>query len=546
MTSSTAGSPRPPAPTMSRALPTIIARTSSPAERPVSYTFCMISSASPFPRSSTPATTLAGVYQKLTARTDAWVSFIGLVDTHYPFGTSADDMSGDAIFPVANLEGLSAGVSVVAGQSGQLYLSLDRATPVSVAVQLTSDDAALLQVPPSVTILHGQQDCMVPVTALPIAGDPPLVTVHATYAGATVSASVRVLPHPSVLGGVVSDSAIGAPLANAVVVLDGETGVTSPSHTHMQLLTGADGSWTSGEITPDTYDLEVSASGYVPVRTSVVVGEGVPSTRRDFALIASRPFTVRGTARDQSGAPIFGVAVTLIDDGGGLRLTTTTASDGTYGFTHDAGIYTGGYTLFAELAGHTPFQLRIPNIINGATVLQNLTLAALGVLTGVINDSNGAVPVVGARVSAGAEAATSDAAGRYSLQLAPGSVSIKVAAAGYEFATASVTVAPAGTAEQNFTLVEASATLAGAILDGNTGLGVRHAFVRVDGAGSAQASPDGAFTLSHVPAGPTHVVATAQGYRAETVPVQIAAHDAVSVNIYLTASGPNPHPPAIA
>jgi hypothetical protein len=485
--------------------------------------------------------TLAGVYQKLTGRTDAWASFIGLVNTHYPVGTSADDMSGDDIFPVANLETLSGGVSVVAGQTGQVYLSLDRATPVSVTVQLTSDDAGTLKVPPSVTILHGTQDCMVSVVALPF-GDPSLVTMHAAYAGATVSASVHVLPHSSVLWGAVSNNVNGGPIANAVVVLDGETGRTSPSHVHMQLLTGRDGSWTSGEIAPDTYDLEVTASGYVPARTSVVVGEGVPSTQWDVSLIKSQPFTVRGSVSNQSGAPLFDVAVTLIDDEGGLRLSTTTASDGTYGFTHDPGAYTGGYTLFAELVGHTTFQLRIPTISNGGTVLQNLTLTALGVLTGLINDANSAVPVAGARVSAAAEGATSDATGRYTLQLAPGLVSVNVAAAGYEFAAASVTVAAAGTAEQDFTLVEASATLTGAVLDGNTGLAVRHAFVRVDGAGGVQASLDGAFTLSRVPAGLAQVVATAQGYRAETVAVQIVAHDAVSTNIYLTASGPNPHP----
>ena len=298
---------------------------------------------------------------------------------------------------------------------------------------------------------------MVSVMAMPIPGDPHLVTVHATYAGATVSASVLVRPHASVLGGVVSDSATRAPIADAVVVLDGETGMTSPSHVHMQLLTGPDGSWTSGEIAPDTYDLEVSASGYVPVRTSVVVGEGVPSTQRNFALIASQPFTVRGTVTNQSGVPLFGVAVTLIDDGGGLRLSTTTASDGTYGFTHDPGIYTGGYTLFAELAGHVPFQLRIPTISNGATVLQNLTLADLGLLTGLITDANGAVPVAGAQVTAGPASAASDATGRYTLPLAPGSVSVRVAALGYEYAAASVTVTPAGTAEQDFTLEKASA-----------------------------------------------------------------------------------------
>jgi hypothetical protein len=144
--------------------------------------------------------TLAGVYQKLTGRTDAWASFIGLVDTHYPVGTSADDMSGDAIFPVANLWALSGGVSVVAGQSGQVDLSLDRATPVSVTVQLTSDNAARLKVPPSVTILHGRQDGMVSVMAPPIAGDPSLVTVHATYAERLSALRCACSPMPACSG----------------------------------------------------------------------------------------------------------------------------------------------------------------------------------------------------------------------------------------------------------------------------------------------------------------------------------------------------------
>jgi hypothetical protein len=49
-------------------------------------------------------------------------------------------------------------------------------------------------------------------------------------------------------------------------------------------------------------------------------------------------------------------------------------------------------------------------------------------------------------------------------------------------------VAPAGTSEHDFTLEKASATLTGTVLDGNTGLGVRHAFVRVDGLAGASES----------------------------------------------------------
>lgn len=492
------------------------------------------------------STTLAGVYQKLTGRADAWQSFISLVDAHYPASTTQDDMGGDDIFPVANLRSMDNGVSVAAGGSAKMFLTLDRATPVSVSVQLTSDDPTALAVPPSVRIPYGHQDSLVTVVAQPITGAARMVTVHASYAGTTVSAAVHVVPSASELGGVVSDAASGAPIAGAVVLVDGTIGMTSPSHVHMQLVTASDGSWTTGPVAPDTYMLEVTASGYVTAKTSVVVSEGVPSTRRNLELTASKAFTVRGTVTDQTGAPLSGVAVTLIEDAGNLRLSATTAANGAYNFSQDPGVYTGGYTLSAELAGHTRAQLAIPTISNGATVLQNITLTALAVLTGLITDATTKAPLAGAQVTAGAAAAVSDATGHYTVQVAPGSVSINVAANGFEVGTASVAVAPASTVERDIALVEASATVTGTVLDTGTELGVRGAFVRVTGATGVQSSVGGGYTISRVPAGPAQIVASAPGYGTETVPVQVVAHETLSVNIYLASARPNPHPPQAA
>jgi large repetitive protein len=287
----------------------------------------------------------------------------------------------------------------------------------------------------------------------------------------------------------------------------------------------------------------------VPVTINVTVIEGVAVNRApNVALPVRHPFTVRGTVTDRAHAPLPGVSVTLVGEPGDIWLRTTTDSTGSYSLSADPGQYTGAYGLTATLAGYVDGHVDLASIPNGATLTEAFVLLAFGTLTGLITDASAtpATPIVGAQITAGPASAASDATGRYTLQLAPGSVSVSVAALGYEFAAASVTVAPGGTAEQDFTLEEASATLTGAVLDGNTGLAVHHAFVRVDGARGVRASPDGAYTLSRVPAGPARVVATAQGYRAETVPVQIVAHDTVSMNIYLTASSPNPHPPAIA
>jgi hypothetical protein len=154
-------------------------------------------------------------------------------------------------------------------------------------------------------------------------------------------------------------------------------------------------------------------------------------------------------------------------------------------------------------------------------------------------------------VSAGADTAASDATGRYTLQIAPGAISLGVAASGFEFGSATVTVAPGGTVEQDIALVEASATLTGTVFDTNTGLGVR-AFVDVayttgvragfDGSYTTEvrAGVDGSYTITRVPAGQAQVIAHAQGYKDETVPVQLVANQTVSTNIYM---GTNPHPP---
>ncbi len=355
------------------------------------------------------------------------------------------------------------------------------------------------------------------------------------------------LPRPGVLTGVVTSADTGEPIDAAVVVIDGPASAGVHAE-HLQLDTGPDGSYTTPPLAPGSYTIEGSASDYVPVTINVTVNEGVATTRAGVALPVRYPFTVRGTVTDQAHAPLPGVSVTLVGEPGPIWQRTTTESTGAYSLTLDPGQYTGAYGLYAQLAGYADGYVELASIPNGATLIEPFVLLALGTLTGLITDASvtPATPIVGAQVTAGPVSAASDATGRYTLPLAPGSVSVRVAALGYEFVAASVTVAPAGTAEQDFTLEKASATLTGTVLDANTGLGVRHAFVRVDGANGVQASPDGAYTLSRVPAGPARVVATAQGYRAETIPVEIVAHDTVSMNIYLAASGPNPHPPTIA
>jgi hypothetical protein len=213
--------------------------------------------------------TLAGVYQKLTGRTDAWDSFIGLVNPHYP-PAPLITMTGDNIFPVPNLSSMDNGVRMVGGQSVDMWITLDRATPVDVTVQLSSDDPGTLQLPDTLTFPAGQQDLLFVMHALTVPGQTRVITVHATYAGATVNAPVTVLPAPSGLTGVNTSAADGVLVDAAVVLVDGPASA-GVHREHFQLLTGPDGSYTAPGVAAGDYTIEGSASGYVPVTKTVTV-----------------------------------------------------------------------------------------------------------------------------------------------------------------------------------------------------------------------------------------------------------------------------------
>jgi hypothetical protein len=162
------------------------------------------------------AATLAGVFTKLTGRTDAFNEFVGVLKNHYPQSLNPPvagvpafisyTIPGDDVFPVANLTGFvssSLGApSLDAGSAGTpVVLGLDRITPLDIIVALSSDDPALLSVPASVTIPAGNNSAgtvfaqpPIEVAAAPVPGPARTVAIHATYAGKTVTATVVMTP----------------------------------------------------------------------------------------------------------------------------------------------------------------------------------------------------------------------------------------------------------------------------------------------------------------------------------------------------------------
>jgi hypothetical protein len=145
--------------------------------------------------------TLAGVYQHLTGKNDAWTAFRDLVNLHYPQDGTNYFPPTDNLFPVANLQTWSVPpkVSWVTNGSPNLaWLFLNRSIDVNVKVTLTSDDPSI-----------GMQGSVLMMSSTPVplqvvAQGPAFVektvTLTASYAGQTVTAAVKIVRPENLLG----------------------------------------------------------------------------------------------------------------------------------------------------------------------------------------------------------------------------------------------------------------------------------------------------------------------------------------------------------
>jgi hypothetical protein len=141
------------------------------------------------------ADTLADVYKKLTGKTDGWVAFINLVNSHYPAGTSYSP-AGDNLFPVSALDQFFAPNQITCGYSESTQILLDKPAMAEVTIQLKSDNPAVVSVPPTVTVPVGGKSATVTLSAPAISGPFALkaVSIHATYAGKTLTMVADVVP----------------------------------------------------------------------------------------------------------------------------------------------------------------------------------------------------------------------------------------------------------------------------------------------------------------------------------------------------------------
>jgi hypothetical protein len=483
------------------------------------------------------ADTLGGVYTNLTGRNDGWQSFINLLNGHYPPGPTYNP-AGDNIFPVPNLANLSGDQIVSGSTQSRRILSLDTQAPAEVSVFLTSDNPVVLSVPGQINFPVGDWAAGVNLQAAPVTGPAQTVTIHAAYAGKTLSAGIQILPSPSIIEGRVTDTAFNG-INDASILIKSDTIILPGTGNTLQLSTDANGFYQTPSIPPHVYQVSASNSASVPATATVTVGEGVPITRQDFVLVPAKPFTIIGKVTDTSGSPIAGATITL-DQNAPVpgRIQITTDSSGNYSVSMNPGPYNGNYTITASDTGYLSSSITL-TIPNGATITENFVLTALGSLAGFIGDASKTpiTPVAGAIVTVGTLLAVSDAAGRYTLTgLAPGANDVRLSASGFDIAEVSVTVVSGVVTTQNFILVEASAVMTGTVSDSDTGQSLRGASVHVAGASSTNTAADGTYTISGIPAGQAQVTVSHLRFFTQNTLVQFRDHQTIEMDFAMDST----------
>ncbi|MEU6645972.1 MFS transporter [Saccharomonospora sp. NPDC046836] len=202
----------------------------------------------------------------------------------------------------------------------------------------------------------------------------------------------------------------------------------------------ADGGYTIGAPGAGTYVLIVSANGYQPQASSVVVGNSQAPVRVDITLAGSGEVT--GVVRTAGqGTPLANVTVTLADSRGDVTGAATTQEDGAYAF---RGVGAGIYTLVASGERLRPVAVTL-TVPDSGVLCHDVELAGSVLLTGTARTEDGrAVPdaritVLDADGNVAAVART-DESGQYVVSDLPEG-DYTVVASGYPPATSQVLVA---------------------------------------------------------------------------------------------------------
>jgi acid phosphatase len=163
-------------------------------------------------------------------------------------------------------------------------------------------------------------------------------------------------PTPGTISGKVTNISTGGAVSGATVSFSGGSTTTDNG-----------GNYSFSNVTPGTYSMTASHTGFFAVTNSITLSSGATAIL-NFAMATGGK--IAGTVTNSSGAAISGASVTLT--GGSISTTvhTTTNSSGGY---NSNWMPVGSYTVTVSASGNTT-QTKTANANTGATTTLNFTL----------------------------------------------------------------------------------------------------------------------------------------------------------------------------
>lgn len=309
-------------------------------------------------------------------------------------------------------------------------------------------------------------------------------------------------PTTGSLAGSVIDQDNGRPLVNVTVSLAGSGAPIVAS--------GTDGSFSLYNITPGSYTLSLSLSGYATVQASVTVTAGQVL---NLGVVRLKPApntaNLKGIVKNSYGSPLANALVavgsnsTLSDSAGAYSITGIEAG------THDVVVSLSGYASVTASLAFAP----------GQSYVFSPALGNAGVLTslvGTVIDADTSAPIANATVTVGAASTTTAANGGFTLNnLNPGAFTVAVSAGGYPNSAFSGTLLSGTNSLGTIRLSKQATSPTTASLSGvvkNTG-GTALAGVTISvGSASVKTDATGAYQLTGIAPAYTTVKATLAGY----------------------------------
>lgn len=264
--------------------------------------------------------------------------------------------------------------------------------------------------------------------------------------------------NPGSIDGTVTDATTTDPIENALVqVFRNNTIVASTT-------TDASGNYTISDLSPGSYVLSVSATGYENQEVGVIVQSAFAETV-DFAL-SSNVGTISGQVTEAiSSSPIAGAMIEITQDNI-LVLSLLTDQNGNY-VAQD--LAPGDYLIQVVAADFQSTLGSATVVTNQTTTVNFALLSAPGSVAGQITDATSGDPLVGAvvQLSLGGEllaTAVTDSNGNYLIEnIAPGSYGIRANFANYGSDFVGVTLLPNQTQVVNLALSADSGTIEGTV-----------------------------------------------------------------------------------